>query len=296
MGGKGFIRPYLSEQTLNDNENAKNWRLASDSESTFIFGGSKTEYHHVYTTKTVVVTSNKFHFTLDAVDLQTIDVAPSSSWFNKQQFLSDRANTQKLGYSGANGKFPLLPKTVVVAYKPRVEIIVSKSVYEGMKKDLQDQAVLGWLVGGAKFRAPNIKELRDDGTFTRFTPEEMAKNNNQADEIIFEEIPASPKIEKKPHKDLLNLYELSALTSKPTDERLEEFFDETSAPIQVEQRRRKRSNDEAEVSSEWLFRRRVRHETIVHETVVEVPEGSYRVSWISNSDVPQILAVISDRV
>ena len=34
--------------------------------------------------------------------------------------------------------------------QPKVEIIVSKSVYEQISRQIQDSATLGWLVGGAK--------------------------------------------------------------------------------------------------------------------------------------------------
>lgn len=59
------------------------------------------------------------------------------------------------GWFGNGGKFPLIPVTFYVAYKPRVELIVSESQFGQLKNDLENKAIVYWLVGGANFKVCN---------------------------------------------------------------------------------------------------------------------------------------------
>lgn len=220
--------------------------------------------------------------------------------------MTDKNGISISGFGGPGGKFPLLPHVVVVAYKPTVELIVSKSVYQQIKNEVDSGQILGWLVGGAKFRNPDVKSLNDDGTVEFFAKTELSNSKNLADEIIFEKIKPKKKI-KKSKKDFI-------FTKK--FKKLEKHFDEVSKKFEKKRRRRSLPDSDFLVKivrlsdSDWLFRRRrrslsdssfifrrrTRHRTIVHEVINEVPEGDYKITWVSHSEDPQILAVISDNV
>eukprot|EP00689_Sawyeria_marylandensis_P002171 EC823221.1.p1 GENE.EC823221.1~~EC823221.1.p1 ORF type:complete len:73 (+),score=31.52 EC823221.1:284-502(+) len=49
-------------------------------------------------------------------------------------------------------------------------------------------------------------------------------------------------------------------------------------------------------SSDFLFRRRTRHVTVIHEVPTYIPEGEYKLTFVSNGETPQIIAVVSDRL
>jgi len=54
---------------------------------------------------------------MSAVDMAGIQVQPAGEWFNKADFINNKQTLSGLGYLGGGGKFPLLPHTVIVAYK-----------------------------------------------------------------------------------------------------------------------------------------------------------------------------------
>lgn len=235
-GEKTFIRAYISKENNNN---------APKSDSEFIFGS--TVYHHVYKTQTVVIKTNKFDFTMSAKGLSTINVKPAKEWFNYTEFISNIEGRKQLGYvsGNKNGKIAikLLPSHVVVASKPEVEIIVSKSVYQSIEKSIKNKSVLGWLVGGAQFRAPQVKTLNDDGSAEFYSKEEIESGvaAATADEMIVEMIDDTTK---------------HANEFQNSD--LERFFDETSRYAQMMEHRGKTESD-------WFLGwGETRHETVVH--------------------------------
>ena len=56
---------------------------------------------------------------MDAVALGTINVQPSRTWFDKTEFINNVAARRENGYTGPYSKLPLIPTSVVVAYKVR---------------------------------------------------------------------------------------------------------------------------------------------------------------------------------
>jgi len=104
--------------------------------------------------------SNNVQFSFSVKGVAAIDVAPNG-WFNKtlvQQYAS-----QIPQFFGTNGKFPLLPKTIYVAFQPRVEIIVDITTVEGIQSSL-DANYVTWLVGGFHFShtAKEAQALNDN--------------------------------------------------------------------------------------------------------------------------------------
>jgi hypothetical protein len=88
----------------------------------------------------------------------------------------------------------------------------------------------------------------------------------QKDEIIFNEK------KKKNNKKKDNLI----------DEDVEKYLDE-----QI---------DKVESKSDFLFRRATKHVIIFHQEIKEENEGEFSISFVSNNDHPQIIAVVSDRL
>lgn len=138
--------------------------------------------------------------------------------------------------------------------QPKVEIVVSKSVYDEIQASVKNTQVLGWLVGGARFRAPQIKALNDDGSVEHYSNEEIATGKATADEILFEKIESAAKQTRN--------FEASDL---------ENHFDDSSRYAQLAEF----NTENPSSDSQWLFRRRrTHHRTVVHVVEKKVEEGS----------------------
>ena len=107
----------------------------------------------------VFETISKFTMRYSARAVRGIRITPDSNWFNRD--LLTRYASQLPTLWNHNGTMPLLPHTVYVAYKPRVELIVSKKDFYHFKNELDNPNVLSWFVAGSKFATSTEKELAD---------------------------------------------------------------------------------------------------------------------------------------
>lgn len=283
--GKAFLRTIAAKDgshALDDNEavdydqDAKIEDIAM-STSSFLFRRRRRSPPPPVVQKPIIIHTNTFKMNFYAKDVKAIRFTPGD-WFDRQ--LIQKYAPQMGGWFGPQGQFPLLPQTAYVAYQPRVEIIVSESQFGQLKNDLENKAVIWWLVGGAHFRKPHSHPMSDNG------------EQEEGDLIYWEEItPANetaPAFQAEKESDR----KPSLLSQNEAEEVVQEEIEEIKALS----------------NSDFLFRRRRRRSpppppyvtTCTYSLCNSPPppppkiERNFRVVFDSKSSSPQILGVVSE--
>lgn len=215
--------------------------------------------------KPVIIHTNTFKMHFMAKDVKPIRVQPGA-WFDRN--LIKKYAGQVNGFFGAGGKLSLIPTTFYVAIKPRVEITVSESQFGALKNDLDNRNVLYFLVGGTHFKNYQAHLQSDDPL-------------EEADEIYYEEVdadgnPINATVAAQVAAPSAILSHNHEETTQESDEKIEKYAE----------------------NSDWFWRRRRRPPPPPPRPPPPPPrvERNYRVVFQSNSNTPQIVAVISDQL
>jgi len=204
---------------------------------------------------------------------------------------------------GPKGKFSLIPRTVYVAFQPRVEITVGESQIGGIKEELsKSNGLFDYLIGGVRFKNYKTQPMADmEGAQEEadsITIEEVKQEDDE--QQVASEMPpplqtTTAEEPKKNHKKRNNSKKiLRRELLRGNKQQQEEEEEEADEEPQYETASEDKIEDET--ASEWLFwrRRRSPPPPPPPPPPVNKLEKLFKLVFNSNSNTPQIIGIASD--